>query len=268
MKCGKHRFDQVAWRYFQIMLRAHDLAVLLKARYILFTSPLSAVSNAGVKLRRVRTRRGSLQRMVSRHSNVACPRQALTAIAECNGLDTTPDKSAVNGDGLSMAVEHVECARQIPEDERTVRCPLVVKLLVISKQQARKEPMGIRLPAKRGATQSACSLPVGSSDCIFDFTGHVRMPSNAQARPLKRLVGHDRSILAPAFFIERQIILDSRELVICAIAVREAYDGITAVWLLNRVNPDSVEIWDVSVTSGMILYLTDDCIDGADYVIA
>jgi hypothetical protein len=123
----------------------------------------------------------------------ACPRQALTAIAEGDGLDTAPDESAVMRHGLAAASKHVKCACQTPENQRTVRrklvcllpdgeCPLVIKLLVVSERQTRKQPVGIRLTTKRRTNQSACSLPVASSNCVFDFTGHMRMPPKISSR--------------------------------------------------------------------------------------
>src|SRR6266567_3931414 len=86
----------------------------------------------------------------------ACPRQALAAIAEGNRLDTASDESAVNGHGLAVPLKHVECARQIPENQRTLRrklvcllpdgeCALVIKLFVVSERQTCNQPMGIRL---------------------------------------------------------------------------------------------------------------------------
>jgi len=75
------------------------------------------------------------------------------------------------------------------------------------------------------------------------------------------LVGDDLSILTAATLVEGQIVSYRGELVIFAVAVREANICVPLVRSLNGVNSNSVEIRDVAVSSTTVLHFTDNCVN-------
>lgn len=50
---------------------------------------------------------------------------------------------------------------------------------------------------------------------------------------------------------------------VSAVGFREAYKRVPAIGFLNSIHSDTIKIWDVSVTSRAILYLTDDRVNRA-----
>jgi hypothetical protein len=68
-------------------------------------------------------------------------------------------------------------------------------------------------------------------------------------------------------FVERMIICNRRKLVIMTVAVCKTYERVSAVWSLNRVHPDSIEIGNVCVATSVAPNLTYDRVNRANGIL-